>query len=623
MVISFLDPFCRKILPRNYRRKRPQGSWLAVGPKEEEQELVVTIKPMPSAEERWNRKGLVTSSYQYGWERSGKYDKYKASGQTNAAASRFSPSPSGMSDWSTAACTRETPSPDRRPETPDDGGGTPCRYPAEGPNSKDAQQIIEEDPALLAIREALEKAEHDKQMKWLLMHRGRDMSEEEYNTLVLDTMKPKKRSKSKYESCLLPDRVRQHPKQVAHHAVYQRLEDDKKNYDHKYDLTLREHSEEALAEVVSHLPSKPCCEVVSQAWKRPTSSYSIGMCSGNQHDKFTRIEYHDPTKYNSKDGSSRLSSKSLQSHKLKEQMNNPKFNLKTIRKWFSSIDVENTGMVTRRQMINALWHNDHICEIFSKAVGVETPSKKKEHGLDSHNFDDLKREMSQQYHDMGANDSDIESVYSGNYAEDKAEELRVIAKILRDIDHNRSGTLAWEEIVEFFRRTGHLLEYQTEQGKVEITSLWMDATYQSRLKEEAEEVDLDLGSPSPMTSMMSTASKKSQETRQRDAQRRLESWALKPQAQNSRGMKSGPISGMARSSMMSMDLAVGKQTSDMIGVGHTNSMNFGMMRVNEKDDPTVVSIDLAQTIDPGMLNSDRPSSAGSDTRGRGHRGFFD
>jgi hypothetical protein len=610
MVISFLDPFCRKVLPRNWKHKQAKGSWLAVGPKEEDR--VIATKKKPSAKDKWNRRGLVKTSAQYAWERTGQPpDKYK---MTNAAASRFSPSPSGMSDWTTAACTRETPSPGFRsttpgvrPETPDEhhghhmeAGDDPYRqlYPEEKLDMS-LTKTINEDADIKAAREnlafemAFEKQMKEKEMKWLLLPRGRDMNEEEYNRLVLDTMKPRTRSTSRYESCLLPDRVRQHPAQVAHHAVNERLVQDKQTFNTKYDFHLMEEAEEAMEKKISLVPAgkTEMKKVVSDAWKMPTSSYSIQQVRGAQHNKFTRIQQQDDN--------------AAAARKRAEEA--AKFDIRTLRNWFMSIDVENKGSLSRRQMLKALWQNDHLCDIFGKAVGVET-KKSAKYGSKT------LQEQARSLNDPGDASLDVDE---DTYANDKAEELRSIARILRDIDDDRSGTLTWDELVEFFRRTGHLLTYETEQGHNDMTAFWIESAYRKTIADRTS-IELPEDSPSPSHSTSSfrlfairesivAGDKKA--TKESDALRRAQQWQHKPQAQNSQ-RRSVTASVASASAFERMD---------------SGGSPRGIVTITEEEsnDPDL-QVDLAPA--PGMLelpheNNDRPLSAGSSV-GRGHGDYW-
>jgi hypothetical protein len=375
--------------------------------------------------------------------------------------------------------------------------------------------------------------EREREMKWLLMQRGRDMTEDEYNRLVLDAMIPRERSKSRFESCLIPARSRTHPKQMAHHSVIRSLEKDSAEMKEKYPEDMGDKMEKLLEVTSPRCKTKAASQTMAQAWKKPINKYTVSTPLGTQHNKFTRLENNRFTKAETYHPG---------------QKETPKFALHTLRNWFHAIDKEKKGVLSRRQMLNALWHHKDLCEIFSRAAGVEIESR----AVSSTTVDvfkSLKEKMQQDFKDQGADDSDIESVHGeADLGHSKAEELRAIARILRDVDNDGSGQVSWNELVEFFRRTGTLLEYETDKGKRqnEATQWWMEKT---TVCEEPTTPSNAVSSMTDLIQQKEVANKgqfevygalqgRGDEQRRRDSERRSSSWKRKDASTSSQSRRS-------------------------------------------------------------------------------------
>lgn len=109
-----------------------------------------------------------------------------------------------------------------------------------------------------------------------------------------------------------------------------------------------------------------------------------------------------------------------------------RFNIHTVRQWFKDIDAKSTGCVTQRELIVALRKHQVLQALFSAASGLE-------------------------YYDSQG--------FVGTGAVDATrDEIRRIKRILADIDTDGSGTMEWPEFLEFFRRSGLLLEYRTNDA---------------------------------------------------------------------------------------------------------------------------------------------------------------
>eukprot|EP00746_Dinoflagellata_sp_MGD_P164039 gnl/MRDRNA2_/MRDRNA2_92447_c0_seq1.p1 gnl/MRDRNA2_/MRDRNA2_92447_c0~~gnl/MRDRNA2_/MRDRNA2_92447_c0_seq1.p1 ORF type:complete len:625 (+),score=128.13 gnl/MRDRNA2_/MRDRNA2_92447_c0_seq1:152-2026(+) len=537
MTTSFLSRFGNPIPPSHYRPATAKGSWLAKD-KESETNKVVA-EPPQDPKEKWNRKGkYLCSSFEYATKRTGG-SKNRPQSAPGSAAKKTPRPQSAWSEATTSANTigRGTPDIPGR-DTPD---LPPDMYKEENFEAVapvlNLLQSSTKAPTEFLTKE--QKKEREKEMKWLLMQRGRDMSDVEYQRLVLDAMKPRERSKSRFESCLIPDRVRKHPAQVAHWSILASLAQDDENFQDKYKEDLEKKSLERLEQAVDNndrLQAPGASHVVTQAWKHPVNKYACSLPMGKQHDKFTRLD---------------KSFRKEMTAPIPGQKEQPKFALHTLRNWFHAIDTEKKGVLSRRQMLNTLWHHKDLCGIFSRAAGLEHDSWSQQQTNKRTQktvacFDSLAKDMEAEFKDAGADDSDIESI---NEHEDdrqtKADELRAIARILRDVDKDGSGQVSWHELVEFFRRTGTLLEYETEKGKSqnEATRYWMDTSvvvasesvkhWRNSVKDPLVTKGHRTAPPGTLGSYGAPMVGRGEEQKSRDSERRS-SWQRKEDAGSSR-----------------------------------------------------------------------------------------
>jgi len=130
----------------------------------------------------------------------------------------------------------------------------------------------------------------------------------------------------------------------------------------------------------------------------------------------------------------------------------PRYNIRTLRNWFKDIDIAKTGSITRRDLLVALRRHRAMQTLFCTAQGL---SISEADGL------------------------------TGAAAVEKArrDEVARIKQILDTLDTDGSGTMEWTEFVEFFRRSGMFLEYQTRQSlnrcSVMVPTPGIDAERQS------------------------------------------------------------------------------------------------------------------------------------------------
>lgn len=110
-----------------------------------------------------------------------------------------------------------------------------------------------------------------------------------------------------------------------------------------------------------------------------------------------------------------------------------RFNMQTLRRWFKDIDVKKSGSIKQRELIVALRQHKVLQALFCSVQGLDFTDGKKILGVESQ-------------------------------VQARRDEITRIKRILDEIDSDGSGSMEWEEFVEFFRRTGLLLEYQTRSS---------------------------------------------------------------------------------------------------------------------------------------------------------------
>lgn len=286
------------------------------------------------------------------------------------------------------------PSPSYRAESPVKERRDPWEEPR--------KEVKPPDKPKTAKQRWAERKEHQRarkrELQKFLMPRGRHLTKDEYESLVMDVMQPKTRSTSRYESCLLPDRAKEVVEQSAYYKVRSRLEDDKQNFTETY------------------------CD-------GEPPPLSPGQTSQHVHSKFT-IQLPD------ENSQVHMRFSSTETPSGKPPRNTVKFGLGTLRAWFKAIDKDKSGKITRREMLLALRQNKALQSIFTD---FEDP-------------DDTNPPFT------GLDAEPEEAKIVG-----KSQELKKIMNIVHQVDTGGSGTLEWEEVVDFFRKNGHLLEYETDK----------------------------------------------------------------------------------------------------------------------------------------------------------------
>jgi len=102
----------------------------------------------------------------------------------------------------------------------------------------------------------------------------------------------------------------------------------------------------------------------------------------------------------------------------------------SLRQWFNKIDSDNTGSVSKQEWCNFVREHPKFRQMLLNLTG--------ERVADRLSAASLQRGCAE------------------------AREMKKVMKILKDLDVDNSGTLEFEEFLELFRRTGHLIEYKDE-----------------------------------------------------------------------------------------------------------------------------------------------------------------
>lgn len=240
------------------------------------------------------------------------------------------------------------------------------------------------------------------------------LTKEEYKRLVL---KDSRRSTSMFESCLLPKQMQLNPQITARGKVEDSLQADREAFLAKYNTAEGGPSLETLPAELG------ACRRSLETLPAETlmGAYAFPLPESPQHKKYTLEQ-----------GFRR---KGIMEKQHSSAPSRPKFNIPTLRKWFAEIDADGGGQVSRRELIVAMRNHRDLQAVLLSAASQSVSSS------------------------GGGTSDDAEDVIQAKNAE-----LRRIMAVMNEVDTDNSGTMDWEEFVEFFRRAGFLLEYDTRSS---------------------------------------------------------------------------------------------------------------------------------------------------------------
>lgn len=174
------------------------------------------------------------------------------------------------------------------------------------------------------------------------------------------------------------------------------------------------------------------------------SSFERASCGGAVSDDAPAFvdRPHAPSGHFAEDCESDLSPTS--SRGCPDGMPKPRFDILTLRQWFNVMDTDHNGHVSKMEWYEFLRNNPKL-KYFILHGNVQMPPP-------------------------GYRDRATDETAQIQRAETK--EMRRLVKIWREIDADGNGTLEWDEFIEFFRRNGNLLEYETQDHpKARLTNI--------------------------------------------------------------------------------------------------------------------------------------------------------
>lgn len=129
-----------------------------------------------------------------------------------------------------------------------------------------------------------------------------------------------------------------------------------------------------------------------------------------------------------------MRAESRNSQVVHEDLKGVRFDMATLEGWFRGIDRHGTGAISEREFILALrQRHRHLLNVLLRTHAILKDDTEVEYPCGRH----LTRQ-----------------------------EIWKIKQILREVDSDDNGTMEWSEFVDFFRRAGLLLEYQTPTGEI-------------------------------------------------------------------------------------------------------------------------------------------------------------
>jgi Ca2+-binding EF-hand superfamily protein len=164
-----------------------------------------------------------------------------------------------------------------------------------------------------------------------------------------------------------------------------------------------------------------------------------------------------------------------------------RFNEATLARWFMAIDRDGSGSVSQKELILALRGSHELRHLFchlqatQAASAPSTPAsptspsgarmnasgalKSDLYSMVSKPNDAKDQALSSR---LSQNEQAPESELKKQNMKDRKDQLKKLRNIMRDLDEDGSGGMDFYEFVEFFRRSGLLLEYKTSAANIEV-----------------------------------------------------------------------------------------------------------------------------------------------------------
>lgn len=151
-----------------------------------------------------------------------------------------------------------------------------------------------------------------------------------------------------------------------------------------------------------------------------------------------------------------------------------KLNKSSLEKLFSIIDRDGSGVITQRELICTMRARPEMLKIFESVHSIGRPDAVQDSSRQPSTEIQMRHSKQGGLHDIEAFPAvGIEAFQTRLSSEQQAafqtrrlageekEKIYKMKEILETIDKDGSGTMEWEEFVDFFRQAGLLLEYKT------------------------------------------------------------------------------------------------------------------------------------------------------------------
>jgi len=134
-----------------------------------------------------------------------------------------------------------------------------------------------------------------------------------------------------------------------------------------------------------------------------------------------------------------------------------KLNKSSLEKLFSIIDRDGSGVITQRELICTMRARPEMLKIFESVHSIGRPDAVQ----DSSRQPSRQEAFQTRRNSTLAKASQTRRSSQTRLADEEKEKIYKMKEILETIDKDGSGTMEWEEFVDFFRQAGLLLEYKT------------------------------------------------------------------------------------------------------------------------------------------------------------------